>query len=196
MRAALGLLALCLVTAACGGSSHPRSGVTPPPTGGGPPALQTGPAPWPLGSDQVARIAAAGLPALPSESLRVHYHAHLDVLVDGQAVTVPALVGIDVRRQVLSPLHTHDQRGVLHVESPNNPDFTLGQFFTEWGVRFSANCVGGYCAPDHPVSVYVNGEPRPGDPAAVRLAPHQEIAVVVGKAPPAVPASFSFAPGE
>ena len=59
----------------------------------------------------------------------------------------------------VSPLHTHDESGVLHVENDAERRITLGQFFTEWGVRFSPDCVGGYCAPDKPHQVYVNGKP-------------------------------------
>lgn len=46
-----------------------------------------------------------------------HYHVHLDVIVYGQSVTVPASVGIDESRKMGSPLHTHDTSGIVHIES-------------------------------------------------------------------------------
>jgi hypothetical protein len=45
----------------------------------------------------------------------------------------------------ISPLHNHDYTGVLHTESTESRLNTLGEFFTEWGVRLDAGCVGGYC---------------------------------------------------
>src|SRR5262245_1461789 len=48
-----------------------------------------------LPSDASAAAAQAGLPMLGQEHLNVHYHAHLDLVVRGQAVTVPAFIGID-----------------------------------------------------------------------------------------------------
>ncbi|MFD0361125.1 hypothetical protein ACFQZZ_06635 [Nocardia sp. GCM10030253] len=65
-----------------------------------------------------------------------HYHAHLEVIVYGHPVTVPALVGIDEARMMGSPMHTHDASGIVHLESGEDIPFTLGQFFTQWG-RFS-----------------------------------------------------------
>jgi hypothetical protein len=35
--------------------------------------------------------------------------------------------------QGMSPLHTHDNSGTLHVESTVNRDYTLGEFVNVWG---------------------------------------------------------------
>jgi hypothetical protein len=35
--------------------------------------------------------------------------------------------------QGMSPLHTHDNSGTLHVESSVNRDYTLGEFVNVWG---------------------------------------------------------------
>lgn len=151
---------------------------------------------WPAPQDASAAAKRAGLPVYGEEKLEVHYHAHLDVYVDGRHVLVPAGIGIDERRQRISPLHTHDTSGVVHVEAPKPRPFTLGQVFTEWGVPFSASRLGQFHAsPGHPLAVYVNGEKATGDPGKVRLAPHQEIAVVYGKAPTPLPTSYDFPPG-
>lgn len=75
------------------------------------------------------RIKAAGLDVLTAEGTAEHYHAHLDVLVDGKAVTVPAEIGFsfgaDGRPNGISALHTHDTTGILHIEAP-----TAGQKYT------------------------------------------------------------------
>ncbi|MEO3746538.1 hypothetical protein [Plantactinospora sp. B5E13] len=154
--------------------------------------------PWSLPADPTARVQAAGLPMLGTEGTVEHIHAHLDVIVDGKPVTVPAEIGIDEAGGGISPLHTHDTTGVLHVESPVKADFSLGQFFTEWQVALSQNQLGGLTAADgKTLRAYVNGKPYTGDPAGIVLHAHDEIALVYGtpdqQANP--PSSYAFPAG-
>jgi hypothetical protein len=163
----------------------------------GTPRTSAPPWPAPQPGDVRGLIAKAGLPVLAMEATDVHYHAHLDVLVDGEAVTVPANIGI-AGAGALSALHTHTPDGIIHIEAPANDRFTLGQLFTEWNVRFTATCVGGLCADgSHPLRVYVNGTAYDGDPTQLVLAAHQEIAVVYGALPDGQqpPATFTFPKG-
>ncbi len=198
--------------AACGGGGSTSSAKNTGPTGPPPNlSVNTGPAPWPRPQDAIQRVAAAGLPAFRSEQLFFHVHAHLDVFVDGQPIVVPAGLGIggDPNARVgtengqavaglsgtcskpcISPLHTHDDTGVLHVENDKERQITLGQLFTEWGVRFTADCVGGYCAPDKPHKVYVGGQQFTGDASTIVLKNLEEIAVVIGTPPPTIPSAF------
>ncbi|MDQ6651019.1 MAG: hypothetical protein M3Z02_13015 [Actinomycetota bacterium] len=128
----------------------------------------------------------------------VHYHAHLDVIADGAKIPVVANLGIDYKAQKISPLHTHDASGVIHIEAAKSDVFTLGQLFTEWGVRLSPDCVGGLCTGGgKTLRVYVNGQLRPGDPAAVAFAAHQEVALVyrADSDTTPVPAKYDFASG-
>jgi hypothetical protein len=138
--------------------------------------------PWEAPADASAAVAAAGLPMLGEEGNAVHIHAHLDIIANGAPVQVPADIGIDDARQKISPLHSHDTTGVIHIESPTAPaTFTLGQFFTEWQVSLAADHVGGLAADgSHQLKVYVNGKPYTGDPTAIVLAAHDEIAIVYG----------------
>src|SRR5258706_14849562 len=54
------------------------------------PALQDGPAPWGTAiADLANRLQVLGLPALSQEGNVLHIHQHLDLFVDGKAVTVP-----------------------------------------------------------------------------------------------------------
>ncbi len=156
--------------------------------------------PWDAPADAAAAVAAAGLPMLDSEGTVEHIHAHLDVYADGKQVTVPALVGIDESTQQLSPLHTHDTSGVIHIESPVKADFTLGQFLTEWQVAVSADHLGGLTTDaTHTLTAYLNGKAVAGDPAAVKLGAHDEIALVYGTAAEnaqvSVPGSYTFPSG-
>ena len=80
-----------------------------------------------------------------SMAAALHHHDLLQVYVDGQPVTVPSQVGIDQAEGYLTSLHTHDASGIIHVESPTQRSFTLGQFFDVWGVRLTSTCIGSYC---------------------------------------------------
>ena len=136
---------------------------------------------------------------LSSEGMVEHIHVHLDVLVDGKPVPVPANIGIDTARRAISPLHTHDDSGVIHVESPVKRGFSLGEFFTEWGVSLSPDNIGALRAVDgNVVRAYVNGQPRTGNPAAITFAQHDEIALVYGRPQPGekVPTAYDFPPGD
>ena len=127
-----------------------------------------------------------------------HIHAHLDVLVDGQAVPVPADIGIDMHRRTISPLHTHDASGVLHIESPVKRQFSLGELFSEWQVSLSEDNIGALrTGGGKVVRVFVNGRQRNGNPGAIMLGVHDEIAVLYDRPQPSetVPRSYDFSDG-
>jgi len=165
---------------------------------------RTTPAPWALPTYALTRIARAGLITVLA-TLRRHDHVHLDVLVDGRHVPVPAGVGLAEPQDngpckaglprvgdcaagdfftaavANSPLHTHSASGLIHVESDRPATFTLGQFFDEWGVRLDTRCLGCYCSGGvRSLRVFVNGRRFAGDPRSVVLTNHQEVAVVYG----------------
>ncbi|HUY05533.1 MAG TPA: hypothetical protein VMV62_02335 [Candidatus Paceibacterota bacterium] len=163
------------------------------------PGIETGDAPWsPEITDLRARLKDIGLPALPSEGTVLHIHQHLDLSIDGTPVSIPADIGDAEAQGFIAPVHTHDTSGIIHVESDTVRAFTLGEFFDIWGVRFTASCIGGYCADaTHTLTVYANGTPVAGDPRDLVLKAREEIAVVYGSASstPAVPSTYAFAPG-
>jgi hypothetical protein len=140
--------------------------------------------PWPRNVGSLRqRLNELHLPALAAEGTVLHIHQHLDVFANGKRVTVPAGIGIDADYRFISPLHTHDTSGVIHVESPTVRPFTLGEFFGVWGVPL-----------ERASQVYVDGRRVSGDPAGVRLTPHEEIVVLFGSRRPRspIPASYSF----
>jgi hypothetical protein len=162
------------------------------------PTSTTASASWPLPADAWAAAERAGLPMLGQETPGVHYHTHLDVLVDGQSITVPAGLGIDLARRRIPPLHTHDASGVIHIESARDIPYTLGQLFTEWGQPLSAHQLGPHrLASGEVLRLFRNGQPAAGDPAALRFAQHDEDVLCVGPASahPTVPSSYLFPPG-
>jgi hypothetical protein len=185
--------------------------------GAGPaPKPAHGAAPWPAPKEPLPLIVAAGLKPERKETLIHHVHAHLDVFVNGKHEVVPAAIGIEIhdpgvhlftlrdgskayggiqlcRKPCISPLHTHDNSGILHTESASPLPNRLGQFFTEWGVRLTPRCVGGYCKSDT-IRFYVNGKKYTGDPRAIKLTNHKEIAVVIGTPPKTIPSKGNFSP--
>jgi hypothetical protein len=162
--------------------------------------LQTGPSPWNQGLDGLReRLVAIGVPFGPQETLAYHIHDHLEIFVNGDPVVVPANAGIntvtDETKFFLAALHTHDTSGIIHVESPDKRDYTLGQFFDVWGVRFSADCIGQYCTSgDQELRVFLDGKPYTKDPRGIVFKQHHEIVVTYGtkdQLPSPVPSDYS-----
>lgn len=175
-----------MAVSGCGSSDDDSSSSTPSTSASGAPV-------FPAPEDAAAAIERAGLKALPEETLEYHVHPVLQVLIDDEQVTVPANIGIDLKNQEISPLHTHDDTGTIHVEAPEPVDFTLGQFFQEWDVKLDKDCIATYCADDtHQLVTFVDGERVP-DPAKVVLEDEEQIVLWYGPKdveptiPPTVP---------
>lgn len=161
-------------------------------------SVGTGRPPWPAPADPIAGARAAGLDVSTMEGTANHFHAHLDILVDGKPVSVPADIGIAASGQMVE-LHTHDATGLLHVEAAKpNKHYILGQLFREWNVRLGPDAIGGLTAArGNTLRAYVNGKQVSGDPAAIELKPHEEIALVYGPGDQKVqiPSRYDFPAG-
>jgi hypothetical protein len=183
------VLALAGATAAAAGSASRL------------PGLMTGKGPWGPndGPSLKPRLRAIGLDALPREALRMHTHQRMAILVNGRGQYLPAGIGIDAKGKFITELHTHDYSGIIHVESPVVRNFTLGEFFDVWGLRFSKDCLGGYCAKgDRQVMVWTNGNRVHGDPRKIALTEHLSIVVAYGtraSVPKRIPKHFPFPAG-
>jgi hypothetical protein len=156
--------------------------------------------PWPVPADTAETAQTLGLDVAAMEGTANHFHAHLDILVDGKPVEVPPNIGIDQMSGAMSELHTHDSSGVLHIEAPTaDQRYTLGQLFGEWQVRLTATSMGGL-QDDAPnaLRAYVDGKRFDGDPADIELLSHEEIALVYGPAdsPVQPPSTYDFPAGE
>lgn len=132
--------------------------------------------PWPAPDDVAERVAAAGLD-LGQMGTAEHYHPTLQILIRGQQVPVAANIGVDVTSGAMSALHTHEPDGTIHIEADTiGQPFTLGQLFSQWGVKLSTNQIGGVqAASGRKVKVTSNGTVVPGDPSDLRLQPDQRI---------------------
>src|SRR5205085_942343 len=160
------------------------------------PGIQTGPPPWPPElADLRQRLQILGLPASPSMAANLHNHDLLQIFVHGKPVEVPQSIGINPTAGFLTSLHTHDNSGIIHVESPTVENFTLGQFFDVWGVRLSSTCIGGLCnSGDNQLRAYVDGKPWTGSPRDIPLKQHEDIVLTYGtqaEQPSPIPATYS-----
>jgi hypothetical protein len=66
------------------------------------------------------------------EHLVFHTHTQLTINKKNGTVTIPANIGI-IPGTCIFWLHTHDDSGWIHIESPINSTFTLGSFIDIWG---------------------------------------------------------------
>ena len=127
----------------------------------------------------------AALPYFPGTSheqdrMAFHWHPRLSIMINGQAMMIPANIGIDpslwqdhsldaygmqampsMGMGAMAPLHTHDASGKIHLESLEVRDYTLGDFFRIWGESFDSQQVLGHAAqPGHRVWMVVDGTER------------------------------------
>jgi len=207
-----------LLLAGCGGGSKSSSSTGGDGTDcsqyGSIPSARTTKAPWPAPQNPMGLTCKAGLTPEKAEFLQYHVHAHLDVFVNGKPVLVPAGIGIDLDNPAvrsdkgpdgnvigagltqecdqpcISPLHTHDPSGLLHTETKTPSPNQLGQFFTQWAVRLTNDCIGAYCKPAVPIKIYVDGNVNVGDPTQIELSNLREIAIVIGTPPASIPSAF------
>jgi hypothetical protein len=143
-----------------------------------------------------------GIACGSQEQLAFHIHAHLTIFVRGAARTVPPGIGIapplEVQRtaaglyaaggQCFSYLHTHAADGIIHIESPIQRVYTLGDFFDVWHQPLGRARVG---AAVGPVAGFLDGRPWAGDPRAIPLHAHAQIQLDVGQ-PVVAPQSIVF----
>ena len=86
----------------------------------------------------------------------MHTHSILNVTINGNSLLVPNGIGINstlwknhsldkfgterkattfgMISPAMSPLHTHDSSGIIHVESIEYRNYTLGDFLNIWGM--------------------------------------------------------------
>lgn len=197
IAASVAVIGAVLAVVIIGARNH-RGPTTAAPANNAPAAAAVGATtmpPWHAPADASAAATAAGLPMLGTEGSVEHIHAHIDVIINGHPEAVPAGIGIDRARRLISPLHTHDTTGVIHIESPVKRAFSLGEFFTEWQVSLSADNIGALQAGDgKSLRVFVNGNLQTVNPAAITIGAHDEIAIVYGSPQPGetVPTTYTF----
>ncbi len=148
--------------------------------------------------------AVDGISCQTAEQTLFHIHAHLTIFVNGSARQVPAAIGIPGAQATDTPqgpfietgtcfywLHTHAADGIIHIESPVQRTYTLGNFFDIWGQPLGTDRVGP--ATGHVVAIY-NGQVYQGNPSDIPLTAHAQIQLQVGT-PLVAPEQISWPSG-
>jgi len=117
----------------------------------------------------------------------IHWHPVLSITSNtGGAVTVPAQIGIaqslwkdhsldQYGEGGLSPLHTHDASGTIHVEAnTSHHDFTLHEFLAIWGQPSDGSTINGKAV----VSLTVDGQAQASATQDIVLKDNQQIKMV------------------
>jgi len=123
---------------------------------------------------------------------------HVEVFAANRVLLLPAGIGTKPPRNLLDgrvtraacygQLVTLDPTGVVLVRP--GARLTLGALFRSWGQPLGTTRLASFSAPAGTrVTVFVNGRPWPGPPAAVPLTSHAEIVLEVG---PYVPPHQSY----
>jgi len=189
------LAAASAVLAGCGGSSSSTKSTTTAASG-----------PFVIGTNAGEAVGPTvdGIKCEASEQVLFHIHAHLAVFVNGRPGAIPEGIGIAPPRTseqttdgpfVLSGtcfywLHSHTNDGVIHIESPIQRTYTLGNYFDVWNQPLSATRVGQATGP---VTAFVDGRRFTGDPRSIPLGAHAVIQLDVGTV--VAPQPYTFAEG-
>ena len=145
-----------------------------------------------------------GISCQTNEQTIFHIHVHVTIFVNGAPRQVPAAIGIPGGQAQNGPngpfiasgtcfywLHTHAPDGIIHIESPVQRTYTLGNFFDEWGQPLGSNQVG---PARGQVTAYYNGQVYRGNLRNIPLNAHAQIQLEVGR-PLVVPESITFPNG-
>lgn len=142
----------------------------------------------------------SGVPCLTEDLPEHHSHVWLQVFLNGSRVVVPAGIGVG-RPWAFEPdgflstgscfawIHTHDTSGVVHIATPQEETFTLGQLFDVWGQTLARGSALGFRGR---LSVLVDGRQVDTDPRAVPLVNLESIVMELGR-PPTKPVDTTFA---
>jgi hypothetical protein len=136
-------------------------------------------------------VSVDGIRCQKTEQVLFHIHAHLTIFVNGKPRRIPYGVGIGpplsgvntkqgpfvTQGSCFSWLHTHALDGIIHIESPVQRTYLLGQFFDLWNQPLTRTRVG---PARGRVVAFVGGRRFAGDPRTIALTKHAQIQLDVG----------------
>ena len=160
-----------------------------------------------------------GISCDQGEHTQVHYHAELQMYVNGAQQAFPSDAGRPAPPvSCFYWLHTHASDGIVHIEAPADGTYTVGQFFDIWGQHLSTTqlfnnkvdsshklTIYTYTPPsdqvsnkdpnsDFTVTPSADLQPYTGDPRKIQLKPYELIYIEYGT--PVTPQPFSFPAGD
>jgi hypothetical protein len=137
--------------------------------------------PWPIGVGPRYHPAAANAEVLagaPLGRLRcvggARFAVHVELFARREVAILPPRIGV-ARSGCRYPLSTTTPTGIVDVAEAGR--FTLGDLFRVWGRWLAPTRLLSFKGP---VSVFVDGHRRSGDPRRVVLTRHSEIVIEVG----------------
>ena len=150
-------------------------------------------------SSSSSSLTIDGITCDKKEHFVSHIHTHLNIFMNGKEFVVPSNIGI-IPDNCIYWMHTHDDTGVIHIESPDDRTFTLGQFFQIWGETFNNNQIFDKLVDNNTnntLNVYVNGKKVDSktDYRQIPLNGHDEIVIIYGKPPNSIPSNYKFPEG-
>ncbi len=116
--------------------------------------------------------AVGRIPCQSTEQSAVHFHVHVTIYINGKRTPIPADVGIAPDGSCSYWLHTHDESGVIHIETPAGVAVTLGNFLDIWEQQFRQSGYPNQFSNAAGWQVYIDGKPFPGDLHAIALHSH------------------------
>jgi hypothetical protein len=169
--------------------------------------LQPPPPPGPIGPEGLPVPSAPPLAAavstasgkavgrIPScvrrSQVEVRRNIHLTIFVQGFARQIPAGIGIPNGKAQNTPrgtfvsagncssvLHTGAADGLIQLRARTDQTYRLGNFFDIWGQPLDQDHVGPATGR---VTVFVNGQPYPGNPRDISLTDANRIQLEVGR---------------
>ena len=126
----------------------------------------------PLANETAGENTQFNLEEIHNVPLARHDHVLLSVLVDGQKAAVPEGVGMNPQfwhdhsldkygPSSISPMHTHDTSGTIHIESTTDREYTVGEFLKVMGM--DSSMVARMTVGGNEVSNFLNHEMKNGE---------------------------------
>jgi len=90
-----------------------------------------------------------------------HTHSSLSIIINGNEQYIPQNIGIQDSKcpDGMRGIHTHDDSGRLHIETPSQISAPIGAFFNIWGEVFNSDQIlDNKVDSEHEIVMFVNGE--------------------------------------
>lgn len=111
-------------------------------------------------------------------------NAHLDIFVEGKPQEIPSGIGI-INNTCKYWIYTQDTTGIIHVDAPEEKQFTISQFFDIWKATTIHPPVGN-------PTIYINGQKTSSDLNSTAIKSHDEIVIIYGTMPSIIPEFYKF----
>jgi len=138
-----------------------------------------------------------GIPCQPALGSTIHANVRLTAYVNGQSAGLPIGIGSVAPPQpgvaalasngkttCLYALHVFEADNLIHIDSPTNRSYTLGEFFDIWGQPLSHTHIANYSADTNHSLVFdvfdATGtmQTYTGDPRTIPLTEHETIVIL------------------